>query len=146
MTCVAAARRLAQGRWAAKMSLRYWSIALLVIALGAGCGVGRPVEIIVVNGFVGEAQVVFDPVHGVPLSESGFHFVARIPLSGELRVNDVSPFYRWHSSTVRYENGTKANVVREYSEAATVSTGSGKWQSSTDLPGSTLVWVIAAPL
>jgi hypothetical protein len=78
---------------------------LVLAALGT-IGCGREIKVVLLEGFTGEARVVFDPAAGDPLEFNDFTCILRIPPSGELRVLDQSPLYRLHHESVQYWMGS----------------------------------------
>ena len=105
--------------------------------------VGRSIEIVVPDGFVGEARIVYDPQNGGQPDQSGFSYVFRIPTSGVLRVKDQSPFFRMHTESVRHEGGKKAKVRQAYAATGDpITRPDGSSFASTEMAGTTHVWVI----
>jgi hypothetical protein len=114
---------------------------LVLLTVVAGCSdSGKPVLLIVPNGFRGEFQVVKDSAQGADPVERNGEWVFEIPPSGVLRVKDDSPFYRWHSERARYANGQPASVEGLGVRAGSRSTGPNSSEGSTDFDGTTHTW------
>src|SRR5262249_7864207 len=101
----------------------FWRCVLvgLVAFLAVSCG--RTVEIVVPNGFTGDARLIYDPQNGVDPESHLFRVTYRIPASGELAIRDQSPLYHWHAQTVMYTNGHVAKVSRAFSIGGTQHVG-----------------------
>lgn len=102
----------------------------------------KPVQVIVPDGFTGEAKIVLDTESGMEPQREGIWWVFRIPSSGELRVGDHSVLYRWHYTVVRHANGSRASVGQQFTRAGTRRRGPNLWESSTNFDGTTHVWII----
>src|SRR4051812_17496848 len=84
---------------------------VLLLAL-AGCNrSGKPIMIVLPDGYRGEFRIVKDSEHGRELVQHNDWWVFDIPEDGTLYVKDDWPFYRWHGFTVRYRNGRTASTA-----------------------------------
>src|ERR1041384_6898427 len=90
-------------------------LAIPAVLFTVGCG--APVDVVVPDGFTGEARIVYDPENGLQPQTEGLHWVYRVPSSGELRVRYQAPFFAYHTENVRHEGGKKALVTRRLTVA-----------------------------
>jgi hypothetical protein len=79
--------------------------------LAAGCSSkGSPIVIVVPKGYTGMIRIVNDPTAPeIPLTDGCYCVV--IPPNGVLPVRSLKPFQRWHSETVKYDDGSPLRSV-----------------------------------
>lgn len=102
----------------------------------------RPIKIIVPDGFRGQFQIVKDSKNGQELVIRDGAYVFEIPPSGILRVRSDRPFYRPHTTTVEYRNGTEVRAKDLGTTIGTRRIGENSWESSTEFDGTTHRWNI----
>jgi hypothetical protein len=107
---------------------------------------GKPVKIVLPEGFRGEFSIIKDREHGQDLKLRDGEWLFEIPAGGVLVVNDDRPFYRWHRESVVYSDGRPAMVESLGVAAGSITTGPGSSHASTDYDGTEHRWkVLDAP-
>ena len=107
---------------------------------------GKPIKIVLPEGFRGEFSIVKDRQQGQDLKWQDGAWLFEIPASGVLVVNDDYPFYRWHRESVVYSDGRPALAESLGVAAGSMNTCSGGSRASAHYDGTTHRWkVLDAP-
>jgi hypothetical protein len=116
---------------------------LLLCILHSGCSnSGKPILIVLPNFYNGEFRIVKDSQKGQVLVKENDWWVFEIPPDGSLYVRDDSPFYKWHSLSVRYKNGESISFEDLGTSLGTRSAGPNRTEGSTDFDGTTHRWQV----
>jgi hypothetical protein len=115
--------------------------SIIPVLLLAGCNrSGKPILIVLPDGFTGEFRIVKDSQNGrEPVEENG-SWVFEIPSDGTLRVKDDRPFYSFHEQVIRYKNGKSVRCEDLGTLAGSRPTGPNSSEASTDFDGTTHEW------
>ncbi len=115
-------------------------LALLTLLL-EGCNrSGKPILIVLPDGYTGEFRIVKDSRRCGELVERNGQWVFEIPADGTLYVKDDGPFYRWQSEAVRYKKGGTVRCEDLGTTAGSRSTGPNSSEASTSFDGTTHLW------
>ena len=107
---------------------------------------GKPIKIVVPEGFHGAFSIVKDRQQGQDLKWQDGAWLFEIPPSGVLVINDDSPFYIWHQERFAYSDGHVATVELLETTPGSIITGGNNSIASTDYDGTTHHWkVLDAP-
>src|SRR5947209_5577827 len=84
----------------------------ILLLFHLGCERRSPIiEFVLPDGFRGAFIVYTNQVDGVDLPFAANTYTCVIPSSGVLKVRKDGPFYNWHRTRARYENGTILPVL-----------------------------------
>jgi hypothetical protein len=107
---------------------------------------GKPVRIVLPEGFRGEFLIVRDREKGQDLKLQDGEWLFEIPASGVLVINDDHPFCMWHQERFAYSDGRSATVEILETTPGSIITGANSSIASTDYDGTTHHWkVLDAP-
>lgn len=86
---------------------RLFAFTLLGLWLCAGCNEqsGAPLHFVLPDGFTGTIQIVEEAGGGLAVREEAGRFTYVIPRDGQLHVQSLAPFYRWHKESAAYQSG-----------------------------------------
>jgi hypothetical protein len=116
-------------------------VSITLLSFLAGCDrSGKPIVIVLPDGFTGEFQIVKDSRTGSEPLEKNGSWVFEIPADGTLRVKGDRPFYLWHNEVIRYKNGKSVNCEHLGTTAGRRSTGPNRFEGSTEFDGTTHQW------
>jgi len=87
------------------------AVILMLIAVGLPFGIisyhnqpGHPILMVIPEGHRGPVKLIVDKRHGVDVPLANGTYTYRIPQDGTLRIQDDSPFRKWHTITAVYTN------------------------------------------
>jgi hypothetical protein len=116
---------------------------LVLCHLQSGCSnSGNQILIVLPNFYNGEFRIVKDSQKGQALVKENDWWVFEIPRDGTIYVREVSPFYKWHSLSVRYKNGESVDYEDLGTSLGTRSMGPNTTEGSTDFDGTTHRWQV----
>lgn len=117
--------------------IRFAALITLIFLL-AGCSrSGKPILIVLPDGFTEEFWIVKDLHSGLELREENGFWVFEIPAEGVLYIKDDRPFYVWHHEVARYKSGQSVKYEDLGTLAGRRRTGHNSSESSTEFDGTT---------
>jgi hypothetical protein len=126
--------------------LRHLLTLIMLSCSLAGCRQsGKPIVIVLRDGYEGEFQIIKDGKRGKDLVERDGSWVFEIPPEGTLYLKNDSPFYRWHTATIRYRNGQLVEYEDLGTRAGERQIRPGQSEASTDFDGTTHTWKVLGP-
>jgi hypothetical protein len=88
------------------------AVILMLVAVGLPFGMisyhnqpGHSILMVIPEGYRGPVKLIIDKRHGVNVPLVNGTYTYHIPQDGTLRIQDDSPFRKWHTMTAVYTNG-----------------------------------------
>jgi hypothetical protein len=121
----------------------WFTAAIICVCALPGCAdrSGRPVRVILPDGYKGKFSIIKDKAGEDLIAEDGC-WVFRIPASGVLRIKDNSPFFVPHREEFLYSDSTPLPVKSLGASPGTIQTGPNSGEGSTDYDGTTHEWMV----